>query len=134
MTSVLLATDADWIFDEVDASLSDEETTVYRVRTGREAIAASAELRPDLVVLDLQIGNSGGVATSLYLRQEQEVGRLDDFRVIMLLDRIADVFVAQFAKADGWLIKPLDAIRLRRAARAVLAGGEVREGLAPTSA
>ena len=31
--------------------------------------------------------------------------------------------------ADGWLIKPLDAFRIRRAAEAVLAGGEFREGV-----
>ena len=29
---VLIATDADWIFDEVDAVLSDEQTRVLRVR------------------------------------------------------------------------------------------------------
>ena len=35
--------------------------------------------------------------------------------ILMLLDRLADVFMAQIARCDGWLIKPVDAVRLRRA-------------------
>ena len=44
--------------------------------------------------------------------------------VLMLLDRGADVFLARPADADGWLIKPLDAYRLRAAADALLAEGQ----------
>jgi hypothetical protein len=47
----------------------------------------------------------------------------------MLLDRIADVFLAQRSGAEGWLIKPLDSFRLRRAATALLAGGTYVEGI-----
>lgn len=129
MTTVLVATDAEWIFDEVDAALHDETTEVYRVRSGREVLAACEQLSPDVVVLDLQIGNSGGVATSLGLRQDQDMDRLPHFGVVMLLDRLADVFMAQMARADGWLLKPVDAIRLRRAVRKVLAGEEYHEGM-----
>jgi DNA-binding response OmpR family regulator len=48
----------------------------------------------------------------------------------MLLDRIADVHLAKRSGADGWLVKPLDPLRLRRAVRAVLRGDTYREGLA----
>ena len=47
-----------------------------------------------------------------------------------LLIRTADVFLARRADADGWLVKPLDALRLRRAADAVLGGGSYTEGIA----
>jgi hypothetical protein len=33
------------------------------------------------------------------------------------------VFLARRAAAESWLVKPLDPIRIRRAARAVLDGG-----------
>ena len=39
----------------------------------------------------------------------------------MLLDRDADVFLARRSGADGWVVKPLDAFSLRRAATAILA-------------
>jgi DNA-binding response OmpR family regulator len=125
--TILIATDADEVLDEV---VADASTTVLRVRAGRDVLPAVLEVSPDLVVLDLQIGNMGGVATALALRNEASAGRIEDQTVLMLLDRTADVFLAKRAEADGWLVKPLDALRVRRAAEQVLGGGTYTEGLA----
>jgi DNA-binding response OmpR family regulator len=125
---VLLATDADWIHDEVEAAL-DGEHTIRRVRRGADVRTAVEERPPALVVLDLQIGNMGGMAACMDLRLEAGAGRIPDLPVLMLLDREADVFLARRSDADGWLVKPLDAFRLRRAAVALLAGGDYVEGV-----
>ena len=127
MPNVLIATDADWIHAEVDAALADKDTTVLRTRSGREVFAVVAEHEPALVVLDLQIGNMGGIATFLHLQQEAEDGRLPAVPVLMLLDRPADVPMTRRVGAEGWLIKPLDAFRLRKAARALLDGDTFHE-------
>jgi DNA-binding NarL/FixJ family response regulator len=124
---VLIATDADWIYAEVDAALSDGSTKVVRVRSGREVGDAVRAVKPGLIVLDLQIGNMGGIATFLYLDQEFEAARLPAADVLLLLDRPADVPMARRVGVDGWLIKPLDAFRLRKAALALLAGGTFYE-------
>ena len=129
MPVVLLATDADWIHDEIDAALADEDTSVLRLREGRDVIAMVREHEPDLVVLDLQIGNMGGMATCMALRLEEGAGRLKPRPVLMLLDRHHDIFLAQRSDADGWVVKPLDALRLRRAAEALLADQTWFEGL-----
>ena len=121
MPHVLLATDADHLAEEVFAALADDQTTVSRVRAGVDVRPAVAQLEPDLVVLDLQIGNMGGVAASLDLRLESEAGRVPDTRILMLLDREADQWIAGQAKADAELVKPIDSLRLRRAATALLA-------------
>ena len=131
--TVLIATDADEVLDEVDAALADETTRVVRVHAGRDVLAAVKELDPALVVIDLQIGNMGGVATSLGLRNEESFERIAPQRILMLLDRSADVFLARRARADGWLIKPLDALRLARSARTVLDGGTHVEGSASST-
>src|SRR3546814_10971771 len=68
VTEVLIATDADAVHDEVEAALADESTTVRRVRAGTEVGPAVAASTPDLVILDLQIGNMGGVASCVYLQ------------------------------------------------------------------
>jgi DNA-binding NarL/FixJ family response regulator len=47
----------------------------------------------------------------------------------MLLDRTADVHLARRSGADGWTIKPLDALRLRKAVAAIAAGGCYAEGI-----
>ena len=54
----------------------------------------------------------GGMATCMDLRLEESGGRLPHVPVLMLLDRRADVFLARRAGADGWVVKPLDSIRL----------------------
>ena len=84
---------------------------------------AAREKTPDLVICDLMMAGMGGVATCMELRLEASGGRLPEIPLILLLDRRADVFMARRAGARGWVIKPLDPIRLRRAVEAVLAGG-----------
>ena len=122
MPDVLIATDADWIFDEVDAALSDEQRRVVRVRRGRDVSAAAQQFEPELIVLDMQIGNMGGIATALNLEQEFEDGSTPEAPILLLLDRPADVPLARRWGVDGWLVKPLDSLRLRRAAQALVSG------------
>jgi DNA-binding response OmpR family regulator len=129
MPEILVATDADWILDEVRAALGGEATTIRWVRNGKDVLPALQARAADLVVLDLQIGNMGGMATCMDIRLESGAGRLPDVGVLMLLDRSADVFLAQRSNADGWLIKPLDAFRLRRAADAILRDETYQEGV-----
>jgi DNA-binding response OmpR family regulator len=122
MTEVLIATDADAVFAEVEAALVDEATSIVRVRKGQDVAGAVADAPPDLVILDLQIGNMGGIAACLHLHHEAGAGRLPAVPVMMLLDRQADVFLARRSGANGWVVKPLEAYSLRKVATAILDG------------
>ena len=133
MPRVLLATDADWIHEEVDAAIAGDDIEVLRVREGVEVRPAVHAGAPDLVILDLQIGNMGGMAACMDIRLDESVDALGHVPVLILLDRDADVFLAERCDADGWVIKPLDPLRLRRAATALLAGGTWAEGRAETA-
>ncbi len=126
---ILVATDADEVFNGIDAALADSTTQVERVTAGREVLAAVRGLAPALVILDLQIGNMGGVATCMGLRNEESFGRIDPQNILILLDRQADVFIAGRSGADGWLVKPLNSLRVRKAVQQVLAGGTYTEGV-----
>ncbi len=120
---ILVASDAQWVIDEVDAALGDSDTTIKAVGSGAEVRDEVEKSQPDLVVVDLQIGNMGGMAVAIDLHLEQGAGRLDPVPVLMLLDRRADVFLAKRSHVEGWIVKPLDSLRLRRAAAALLDGG-----------
>ena len=126
MPRVLLATDADWIHEEVDAAIAGDDIDVVRVNRGVDVRPVVADGGIDLVVLDLQIGNMGGMATCMDLHLDESVGKLDHTPVLMLLDRDVDQFLAERAAADGWVIKPIDPFELRRAATALLSGATWR--------
>jgi len=133
--TVLLATDADSILDEVDAALADADTdtTVYRVRQGVDVLQAIDQISPDLVILDSQTGNMGGIATCMAIRNAEGVDRIPITAVLVLLDRAHDAFLARRCDVDGYLVKPLDAFRLRRAARVLLDGEAWFEPIDPVT-
>jgi DNA-binding response OmpR family regulator len=131
---ILLATDANWIVDEVTAALGDDNVHFTVCREGRAVARQVAERLPDLAILDLQIGSMGGMAVTMALRLDESAGAVAHVPVLMLLDRRADLHLARRSGAEGWLIKPLDALRLRRATEALLAGGSYAEGLAADAA
>lgn len=126
---VLIATDAQWVLDEVTAALGSASTTFEVVTDGREVARRVAQRAPDIAILDLQIGTMGGMAVTMDLRLDHSSGALPHVPVLMLLDRSADIHLARRSGADGWVIKPLDALRLRRAVRVIHEGGTYTEGL-----
>jgi DNA-binding response OmpR family regulator len=123
VADVLIATDSEQLFRDLTSTIRGPGITVRGVQAGVQVLPAVNEEPPDLVVLDLQIGNMGGMAVCLDLRLEEGMDRIPRLPVIMLLDRRADVFLARRADAQGWLVKPLDPLRVRRAVKAVLDGG-----------
>lgn len=135
---ILLATDADWIVDEVTAALSGPDTSFTVCREGRVVSKVARQSPPGLAILDLQIGSMGGMAVTMDLRLDESADLAGRVPVLMLLDREADVHLARRSGADGWLVKPLDARRLQRAANTVAAGGTWHNGdpspLAPVDA
>ncbi len=123
MGTIVVASDAPSVRAEVIAVVGDPDTEVVEVRSGYDVGAAVDAHDPDLVVVDLQMGSMGGMAVCLDLRLEESCGNLPHVPVLMLLDRRADVFLARRSGAEGWIVKPLDPIRLRRATEALLAAG-----------
>ena len=121
--TILVASDAPSVRAEVAAIAGRPDITVREARSGPEVMAEVAESLPDLVVVDLQMGNMGGMAVCLELRLEASYDSLGHVPVLMLLDRRPDVFLARRSGAEGWVVKPLDPIRLRRAVTSLLDGG-----------
>ena len=119
---ILLATDAQWVLDEVVAALGSPETSFTVCSNGRDVTAAVTARTPDLAVLDSQIGSMGGFAVTMDLLLDETGGRLPHIPVLMLLDRGADAQLAKRSGADTWLVKPLNALTLRRTAQSLVAG------------
>ena len=126
MPTVVVASDAPWVRDQVKAALVSPGFEVIEVSRGQDVRRVVEEVEPDLVVVDLQIGNMGGMAVSMDLRLEEYDGRLVHVPILLLLDRVADKFLARSSKADAILVKPFDPGTLRRTVKNLIAAEEAR--------
>ena len=70
MTTILVAADGPWVRDLVRSAFVGPGQKVIEVSRGQDVRDTVAHEEPDLVILDMQIGNMGGVATALDLRLE----------------------------------------------------------------
>jgi len=111
---VLIAADGAWVRDQVRHALAGRDLDVIEVTRGEDVRGAVSERHPDLVVLDMQIGNMGGFAVAIDLHLEASEGRVPDVPVLLLLDREHDRFLAKRAFIDAELVKPVDPGTLRR--------------------
>ncbi len=118
---MLLVADAPWIRNDVAAGLSElgyslaEETDPYRIED------SVVEHRPDVVVVDLQVGTMGGMALTRAIKNMAMMrDDLELIPVVVLLDRSADAFLARRAGADGWVEKPFYPQQLRAAITAAM--------------
>lgn len=126
---ILIATDAQWVVNEVVAALDSPSTSFEIVSNGRDVAKRVAARTPDIAILDMQVGSMGGMAITMDLRLDQSDGRLPKVPILMMLDRVADIHMARRSGADGWTIKPLDSLRLRKAVNEISKGGCYAEGL-----
>ncbi|HCB37877.1 MAG TPA: hypothetical protein DEP66_06730 [Acidimicrobiaceae bacterium] len=115
VVELLLATEADWLVESVEAALAGPDVRITTVDRGADVLPAVRQSSPDAVIVDFQLANMGGMAVCADLRLESGAGRLPRVPVLLLLDREADVFLARRCDADDWIVKPLDALTLQRA-------------------
>jgi DNA-binding response OmpR family regulator len=121
MSTILVAAEASWVREFVQSACTGPGMRVVEVSKGQAVRAAVTAEEPDLVILDMQIANQGGIATAIDLRLEASAGRLPDTSILLLLDREADRFLAKRADADAELVKPVDPGTLRRTVDKLLA-------------
>jgi DNA-binding response OmpR family regulator len=121
VTTILVAADGAWVRDQVRTALVGPGQELIEVDRGQDVRDVVAARHPDLVILDLQIGNMGGFAVAIDLHLEASAERVPDVPILLLLDREHDRFLAGRASVEGELVKPIDAGTLRRTVKRILA-------------
>ncbi len=103
-------------------SLSNDLEVVGEAADGQEAIAAARRLRPDVVLMDINMPGLGGLEATLAIRRESPQAK------ILVLTQYDDrEYVARFLKsgAAGYILKNAAGAELTSAVRAVYRGGLV---------
>lgn len=113
---ILVAEDEPEIADVIAAYLEREGFRTVRASDGRAALDLHLALKPDLVMLDVQMPRVDGWEVLAELR------RRGDTPVIMLtaLDQDIDKLQALRIGADDYVVKPFNAVEVAARARAVL--------------
>ena len=121
VSTIVVAADARWVRDLVKSACTAKDQRVIEVTRGQDVRDVVGREAPDLVILDMQIGNMGGLAVAIDLRLEGSALRIPDTSILLLLDREADRFLAKRVDADAELVKPVDPGTLRRTVAELLA-------------
>jgi DNA-binding response OmpR family regulator len=119
---VLIVDDHPIFRDGLRAALSaDDIEVVGEATTASEAEAASDQLHPDVVLMDLQLPGTGLEATRQIIAADPDVKVL----VLTMSEDQRTVSAAVQAGAMGYLVKGVDRSKLLAAVRAVAAGEAV---------
>jgi DNA-binding NarL/FixJ family response regulator len=116
---VLLADDHRLLREAFTLLLAADCEVVAAVADGRALLAAAAQLRPDIVVLDVAMPLLNGLDAARRLKQDMPEIKL----IFLTVSEDADVAVEAFRiGASGYLLKNSAASELRRAIREVFRG------------
>jgi len=115
---ILIADDHDFVREGVRAVLEAEPGWIVcgEARSGREAVARAAELRPDVVVLDLSMPELNGLEATRQIRSVLPA------KILILSVHDSDQVVTEVldAGADGYVLKTDAGRKLVEAIRALL--------------
>ena len=100
-------------------SLHEDIEVVGEAGDGREALAAAASLRPDVVLMDLRMPVLDGVAATRLLRESHSPARVI---ILTTFDDDELVFDGLRAGAIGYLLKDVSSDKLVEAVRAAARG------------
>jgi DNA-binding NarL/FixJ family response regulator len=121
--SVLLADDQALVRAGFRALLDaqDDITVAGEADDGEEAVRLARQLRPDVVLMDIRMPGTDGLAATRAIAGDE---RLAGVKVVILTTFDLDeyVFEAIRAGANGFLVKDTEPTELLRAVRAVVAG------------
>jgi DNA-binding response OmpR family regulator len=111
MTTILIVDDEPPILDLVRFTLEDADVRVVEASDGAEALLLARQIKPDLVLLDVQMPRLDGLEVCRQLRLEPALARTP---IVMLTaaGQEADRARGREAGADEYLTKPFSPLAL----------------------
>ena len=114
--TILVVDDDEDIVQTIKGNLELDGYEVCCAYDGGSGLAAVRELRPDLIILDLNLPDIDGIRCCQHIRREH------DTPIIMLTarDGVSDTVLGLGCGADDYMVKPFNALELSARIKAVL--------------
>lgn len=96
----------------LQAALAAPDREVLIVADGDNVVTLAQSRRVDIAVLGSSLGHMGGFAVSRDLKMHGDAGAIVAPKVIVLLEREADSWLAHWSRCDAYLVKPIDVAEL----------------------
>lgn len=106
---IVLADKDPYDLQALQAGLSSPDREVLILPDGENIVTLAAERTPDVIVMGSSLGTMGGFAVCRDIKLHTEG---DGPRMVILLERDADAWLAGWAKADAHMTKPIDVAAL----------------------
>ncbi len=117
---VLVVDDEEHITELVSMGLGYNGFDVERAATGRDALAAAEQRRPDLIVLDVMLPDLDGFEVTRRLRQREGAGTRVPIIFLTAKDTTADKIQGLRLGSDDYVTKPFSIEELIERVKAVL--------------
>lgn len=120
----ILIVDDDPVVRDVLAAVLEEEAVVIAATNGPDAVRIAAEVRPDVIILDVMMPGMTGFEVCRTLRQDHD-GEQPTIVMLTALDSAAARDESIAAGADLHLTKPFSALSLLAAVSEAVSPGSV---------
>lgn len=100
--------------------LKASDQKVMTARDGAEIVDLAMEHSPEAIVVAASLGQMGGFAVSRHLKTCAEAGEISEPKILVLLEREADAWLAAWSRCDAWLCEPIDPVDVADRVRELL--------------
>jgi DNA-binding NarL/FixJ family response regulator len=120
---IVLADKDPYDLDALRSALDAPDREILTVADGANVVVLAAARSPDVVIVAASIGRMGGFAVSRQLKTMADTGEIREPVVIVLLERDADGWVADWSRCDAYLTKPADPLEVDELVRKLTSQG-----------
>lgn len=110
----------------LQAAFEAPDCEVLAAYDGKVAVDLVRERSPDAVVVGASLAQMGGFAASREIKMSAEAGEHPDPKLVVLLEREADVWLAGWSRCDAWLTKPVDPVDVAELVQRLVASAGAR--------
>lgn len=121
---VLVADKDPYGLEAATSALRAPDVDVLTAMDGAEAMGIARDQLPEVVVVASSLGQMGGFALSRDLKTLAGAGAIPEPRILVLLERDADSWLAAWSGCDAWRTKPVESGELDRLVRELAGRGE----------